>query len=468
MTTSSGNQPWNLKKVLVHAPNCNVSCVTRLHIIHGQTANQASISLSITTTLANSSRPQVLSLNIPPERVEQCGLALRSNDSLCPSHLLSLHPAPVENVSAISTLSLRLNMVGIVRCPSGLDSLTPAIPEDLKFYSFAQICQSKFLRLYFSGRQFLGNNYLDKLHQLSNALQQRSLQAVPFDTARHGVLERDWRVFALSPDPPPYCQDSEQVDPYPYLQYGGKRRRDRSMSPNDKERKTQRLPPPQLIGSPTEVNTPSTRAPSRSPSSIRPTDFRRASSPSQTEHQTHTYLVRKLRGVSDDRIRKLLIESGHEHLLATPQEVDSSPEADMVIDRRLEQYVDKRIECQLDRYVKKIERRFEQHVDLAVTECRDQASEFQEQIDDGNLEVQNTAKECVEEIEDQVQSYLDDLKEQAQQCMKDVKDQVTNIQSTISTKEKFQPWSKASAQPLLDGKSSTCRELGVRTRRSSI
>ncbi|KAL4948711.1 hypothetical protein BDW69DRAFT_203381 [Aspergillus filifer] len=474
MTTSSGNQSWTLKKVLVHAPNCNVPCVTRLHIIRGQTivdgqtANQASITLSIKTTLANSSRSQVLSLSIPPERVEKCGLAFRSNNSLCPSYLLSLHPAPVENVSAISTLSLHLNTVGIVRHPTGMDSLTPATPGDSEFYSFAKICQSKFLRLHFSGRQFIGNDYLNELQQLSNALRQRSLRALPFNAARHGVLETDWQIFPLFPDPPPYCQDSDQVDPHPYFQYG-KRRRNRSMSPNDdEERKRQCLSPPQLIGSPTEVNTPSTRAPSRSPSSIRPTDFRRASSPSQTEYQTHAYLVRKLRGFHDDLIRKLLIQSGHEHLLAAPQEANSSPEAEMVIGRRLEQYVDERIECQLERYVKKIERRFAQDVDLAVIECRDQASEFQEQIDDSIVEVQIKAKECMEEMEGQGQNHLDDLEQQAERCMKRIEDQVTKIVDSIPTKEKLQPWSKASAQPLLDGKSSTRHGLGVRTRRSSI
>lgn len=232
-TTSTRNRPW-VSKVLVHAPDLDVFCVARLRIVqgqtiaHGNTANQASILLSITTTLANSSsRSQVLTLNIPPERVEKCGLARRSNNTLCPARLLSSLPAPVTNVSAVSTLSLSLDTVGIVLSPSGMDSLIPAIPGDLEFYSFARICQSKFLRLHFSARQFVDNE-IDRLQDFAYALRRRSLRAVPLNTARHGVCPKDWRVFALSPDPPPYCQESvsEQVDPPVYHEKMlGKRRR---------------------------------------------------------------------------------------------------------------------------------------------------------------------------------------------------------------------------------------------------
>ncbi|KAL4982466.1 hypothetical protein BDW68DRAFT_57817 [Aspergillus falconensis] len=482
MTTTSQNRPWVLK-VLVHAPDRDVFCVARLRIVHGQTANQASISLSITTTLANSSsRSQVLTLSIPPERVEKCGLARRSNNSLCPSRLLSSLPAPVTNVSAVSTLSLSLDTVGIVLSPSGMDSLIPATPGDLEFHSFAKICQSKFLRLHFSGRQFV-NNELDKLQDFSYALRQRSLQALPFNTARHGVCQKDWRVFALSPDPPPYCQESvsEQVDPPQYHeQVVGKRRRDpRSMSPNGEGRKRRHLPSPQPIGSPTEVNTPSTRAPSRSPSSIRPTHFRRASSPGQTEYQRLAHLEHELRGVSDDLIRRLLIRSGREYLLAIPKDVDrrlarelepvgSSPEADMMmIERRLERYVNETIE-----------RRLAQYIDRAVTECRDQVydvftqkeAEFHEQIDNGNVEVRNTTDECIEDMEQQVQGYMVQIEEQAQRCMKHIEDRgiEIEIESKISARRKLRPRSNASAQPLLDGKSSARHGLGARIRCSSV
>jgi hypothetical protein len=238
MTTTSQNSPWVLKKkaVLVYAPDLNVSCRARLRIIHDQTANQGSISLSITADLANlSGRSQVLTLNIPPDRVGKCALARKSNDNLCPSHFLSLLPAPVTNVSDVSTLSLSLGTTGIVLCPSEIESLSPATPGHVGFHSFGKICQSKFLRLHFARRQFV-NKELDKLENFSCALRKRSLQTVSFNHARHGVVQKDWRVFNLSPDPPPYYQESvseqaKEADPPLYCEESvseqsiGKRRR---------------------------------------------------------------------------------------------------------------------------------------------------------------------------------------------------------------------------------------------------
>jgi hypothetical protein len=182
-------------------------------IIHDQTANQGSISLSITADLANlSGRSQVLTLNIPPDRVGKCALAQKSNNNLCPSHLLSLLPAPVNNVSDVSTLSLSLSTTGIILCPPEMESLSPATPGHVGFHSFGKICQSKFLRLHFVKRQFV-NKELDELENFSYALRKRSLQTVSFNHARHGVAQKDWRVFSLSPNPPPYCQEplSEQA-----------------------------------------------------------------------------------------------------------------------------------------------------------------------------------------------------------------------------------------------------------------
>ncbi|KAL4946954.1 hypothetical protein BDW69DRAFT_179384 [Aspergillus filifer] len=511
MTTALQNRPWTLKKaVLVHAPDSDAFCVARLRIVHGQsadhgrtanhdhsvvhcqTANQASISLSIMAALANSNSRSQLTLTIPPERVEKCGLARRSNDSLCSSRLLSSLPAPVTNASAVSTLTLSLDTVGIVLCPSGLESLIPATADDFEFHSFARICQSKFLRLHFSDRQFV-NNELDKLQIFSQDLRRRSLQAVPVNHARHGLLQKDWRVFGLSPDPPPYSQEpvSEQADPPVYhQQVVGKRRREpRSISPNDEGRKRLLLPSPQPVGSPTEVNTPSTRGPSYSPS-IRPTRFQRVSSPAPTEYEKLAHLENELRGVSDDLIRKLLIRMGREHLLApanvdrtSPRElnkVGSLHEVEMMmimLERRLERYVDKSIEYQLAG-----------HVDRAVSECRDQAYdaytqkevEFHEQVDDGNVEVRNTANECMDEmqeqmqgymvqIEEQAQLYMAEIEEQARRCMK-VKDGANELdtEARIAAKSEFRPRFNGPAQPLHDEKSSFRHGPGIRTRCSSV
>ncbi|KAF7133799.1 hypothetical protein CNMCM5793_005211 [Aspergillus hiratsukae] len=487
MTTTSQNSPWVLKKaVLVHAPNLDVFCRADLRIDHNQTARQGSISLSITANLANmSGRSQVLTLNIPPDRVGKCALARKSNDNLCPSHFLSILPAPVTNVSDVSTLSLSLGTTGIVLCPSGMESLSPATPGHVGFRSFARICQSEFIRLHFSRRQFV-NKELDKLENFSCALRKRSLQTVSFNHARHGVVQKDWRVFSLSPDPPPYCQEplskqAKEADPPLYCEESvseqgvGKRRRDPwSMSPNDERRKRLLLPSPQLIGSPTEVNTPSTLSPS--PASIRPTYFTHASSPGHTECKRLTRLENELRGVSDDLIRQLLIRSGRQHLLAMPKDVDRDIEkisfAEVeTIERRLKRYVDEIIERRLKSHV------LDEIVDSAVSECRDQIydecktneAEFREQVDDGNSEVRNTANECMNEIKEQARRCMHEMEEQAQQYMKDIEDQGIEVEMSAEEKvAKFKRWFNASAQSLLGSKSSPSHEPGANARRSSI
>ncbi|KAL4966398.1 uncharacterized protein BDV14DRAFT_171065 [Aspergillus stella-maris] len=516
MTTVMQNRPWTLKKaVLVHAPDSDFFCVARLRIVHGpsgdrdqsvvhgQAADQASISLSITAALANSNSRSHLTLIIPPDRVEKCGLARQSNDSLCSYRFLSSLPAPVTNASDVSTLTLSLDTVGMVLCPSGTESLIPATPGDLQFQSFAKICQSKFLRLHFSNRQFV-NNELDKLQNFTQELRQGSLQAVPFNHARHGLLQTDWRIFALAPDPPPYSQApvSEQEDPPVYHeQVVGKRRREpRSVSPNDEGRKRLLPPSPQPIGSPTEMNTPSTRGPSYSPS-IRPTAFQRAS-PVPTEYEKLARLENQLRSASDDLIRKLLIRTGREHLLAPANverplsnelsKVDSLKEVEMMmmlLERRLERYVDKSVEHQLAG-----------HVDRAVSECRDQAydaytqkeAEFHEQIEDANVEVRDTTNECMDElqeqvqgymvqtedqaqrhiaqIEDQAQRYMAQIQEQAKQCIKDIEDRRIEIaiDSEISGKTRHGPRPNPSAQSSLDEKPNSRLGPGIRTRCSSV
>ncbi|KAK9592226.1 hypothetical protein V6Z90_003371 [Aspergillus fumigatus] len=467
MTTSQSSL-WVLKKaVLVHAPNLDVFCRADLRIDHNQTAKQGSISLSITANLANTSgRSQVLTLNIPPDRVGKCALARKSNDTLCPSHFLPILPAPVANVSDVSTMSLRLCTTGIVLCPSEMETLSPATPGHVGFHSFAKICQSEFLRLHFSRRQFV-NRELDKLESFSCALRKGSLQRVSFNHARHGVVQKDWRVFRLSPDPPPYCQgpwseQAKEADPPLYCEESvskegiGKRRRDPwSMSPNDDRRKRLLLPSPQLIGSPTEENTPSTFSPS--PPAILPTEFTHASSAGRTERNRLIRLANELCGLSDDLIRELLIQSGHQHLLATPPDVDRDIEkmrfAEIeTIERRLKHYVDEMIERRLKPHV------LNEIVDRAVSECRDQIydeyktneAEFREQVDDGNSEVRNTANECMNEIKEQARMYMHEMEEQAQQYMKDIEDQGIEVEMSAEGKvAKLKRWFNAADLHLL-------------------
>ncbi|PWY64394.1 hypothetical protein BO83DRAFT_420468 [Aspergillus eucalypticola CBS 122712] len=491
MTTTSQTPTAVLKKaVLVHAPDLDVSCRARLRINHDQAANQGCIFLSITADLANlSGKSQVLTLNIPPESVEQCALARQSNSELCSSHFVSMLPAPVTNVSAVSTLSLSLCATGIVLCPSELDYISPARPGDLDIHSFAKICQSKFLYLHFSRRQFV-NKELDKLEIFSRALRTKSLKRVCFDHSRHGVVQKDWRVFNLSPNPPPYRQELlseqlEQVDPPLYCeesvseQVARKRQRDPwSVSSHDESRKRVLLQAPPPIGSPTEVNTPSTRSPS--PSSIRPTIFQRASSPGDAMCKELARLEHELRGVSDDLVCELLIRSGRGHLLATPKNVDrdvpcevqkvGSTEIEMV-EQRLKRYVDEMIERRLKSGI------LDEVIDSAASECRDQIydecktnqAEFREQVDDGNSEVRNTTMECLKEINEQAQRHMHEIEEQAQQCMKNIEDQ--GIEVEMSAKRNIaglKRWFSTPAQSLPETMLNPSHEIDTTARRSSI
>ncbi|CDM34745.1 hypothetical protein DTO013E5_3339 [Penicillium roqueforti] len=481
MTTRSSNPLWVLQKtVLVYTPDFKACCSARLRIAHDKTANRGSISLRFTAELANlSGRSQVLTLNIPPEIVEKCELARISNVGLCSSDLLPKLPAPVTNLSAVSTLSLILNKTGRFLCPSGVESLSPANQEDLDLDAFAKICQSTSLRLHFSKRQFVEKE-LNQLEFFSGAL--RSLQAEHFDYARHGVVQKDW-PFSLLLDPPPYSEERvsdrvKQVDPPLYSEQSeqavGKRPRDLwSMSPDDERRKRLLLTSPEPLGSPTEVNTPST---THSPSaSIRPTYFTHTSSPGRTKRNRLARLEDELRGASDDWIRQLLIRLGREHLLATPQDVDSDRPSESekvrfanvgMMESHLKQYVDEMIERRLKSHI------VDEIVDRAVSECREQIFDeckmheagLGEKVDDANSEIHNTANECMKEIEAQAQKHMGDIEEHAQQYMNDIEDQGVEIEmSAEKNAAKLKRWFN-SAQSLLDSKS----EPGTKARRISI
>lgn len=241
------------------------------------------------------------------------------------------------------------------------------------------------------------------------------------------------------------------------------------------------LPSPQPLGSPTEVNTPSTLSPSLS--SIRPTLFTPAFSPGRTQPNRLRRLEHELRGVSDDQICELLIRSGRRHLLAIPEDVDS----DVPSKCEKVSFVEiDAIECRLQRYVDEmIERRLKSHVDAivdnAASKCRDQffdqcktnEAEFREQVDDGNSEVRITADECMKEMNEQTQKYMCEMEEQAHQYMHDIEDRGTEVEMSveISVKDKvakLKRWFNAPTQSLFDSKLDPSHELVTNARRSSI
>ncbi|KAE8326656.1 hypothetical protein BDV39DRAFT_176830 [Aspergillus sergii] len=490
MTTRSQNPPWVLKKaVIVYTPDLDVSCRASLRIFHDETAGRGSITLSITADLANPRIRSQVRLNLPPERVEKCTLHKSSNDGLCSPGLIPTIPVPVTNVSAVSTLSLTLSTIGIVFCPSATESLSPATPGDLNFHSFAKICRSESLRIYFARQQCV-NDELTKLERFSRALRETSLEAEPFDHARHRVVLRDWHVFCLSPDPPPYCQEPvseqvKQVDPPPYCEesvseQGVRKRRRDPMPLDNKTRKTTLLSSPQSRGSPTEPDTPSTLPPSPpSPSSIRPTCFTHASSPGRTERNRLACLVRELSSLSDGQVRKVLIGSRHDHLLAKPNDVDSDlpsePEKigfakdEPITRRRLEQYIEMIIKRHISPIVDEIvESAVSASRDQFFDECKTNEAEFREQVDDGNSEVRTMANECMKEMQEEAQKHIHEMEEQAQQCINDIQNQGIQVEmSAEKNMAKLKSWFNASPQALLDSKSGS-HELGTDVRRSSI
>ncbi|KAE8130776.1 hypothetical protein BDV38DRAFT_43702 [Aspergillus pseudotamarii] len=486
MTTTSHNPPRVLNKaVLVYTPDFDVSCRASLRIFHDETGDRGSITLSITADLATPRVRSQVRLNIPPERVEKCILHKTSNDGLCSPGLVPAIPALVTNVSAVSTLSLTLSTIGIVFCPAETESLSPATPGDLNFLSFAKICRSKSLRIHLARRQCV-NNELRRLERFSQALRERSLEAEPFDHARHRMVQRDWHIFCLSPDPPPYCQESvseqvKEVGPPPYCEefvseQGVRKRRRDSMPLDNPSRKKTLLSSPQSIDSPTEPDTPSPLRPSPS---IRPTYFTHAFSPGHTERNRLACLVHEFSSLSDDQVRKVLIGSRHAHLLATPHDGDSDlpsesakgsfARGEPIKRRRLERYISQIIQRHISPIVDEI-------VDSAVSKSRDQffdackmnEAEFREQVDDGNSEIRTMANECMKEMKEEAQKHIQDIEEQAQQCMNDLQNQGFEVEMSAERQiAKFKSWSNASPRSVLDSKSRS-HELGTDARRSSI
>ncbi|KAJ6003599.1 hypothetical protein N7522_006291 [Penicillium canescens] len=468
MTTTSPAAAWVFEKaILVYTRDWDVSCSAILRIGYDKKANQGSISLKITADLANLSGRSPLTLNISPEIVKECKLDRKSNDRLCPSGLFSMLPARVKKVSAVSTLSLTLKNTGIVLCPTGTESLSPANQGDSDFDAFAKICHSTSLRVYISERQFVDKE-LDQLETFSGAL--RGLQAETFENARHGMEARDCGVFAgwLNPKPPPYPgrRVSEQGDPPVYCKHLGQvigKRRTVPWSPKHKTRKRPLLTSPErlgstspeALGSPTEANTSTRSSRSSSSASICPTDFMLASSPGRTKRKRLAHLEEELRGVSDEEICQVLIRSGRRHLLAIRKDVvrDLPSESGTIgianvkmLERRLKhslkQYVDETIEHLKSQVVGDI-------VESALNECdeaieeryRTHEADLEEQVDDYKVDLGITTNDCMKEIE-----------QQALQCMDDIEDR--EIKSATEKFAELKRCFSDSAQSRLDSKSS--------------
>ncbi|KAK6003470.1 hypothetical protein QM012_009241 [Aureobasidium pullulans] len=446
--TAKPESLWIFEKaVLAHTPEFNVACGARLRIAHNQNDDQGSISIRINATLAELGK-QTLMLNIRPQEVDMCTVVAKSNDKLIPDRMFPMVPVSVTSSAAVSTLILSLSVTGVVLVPLSVNdsTLRPAVPNDAEYQAFAKLCQSKTIHLHLSKQQFRDGD-LHRLRTFSGAVRARMLKPQPIDCKRlnagHGAIEKDWRIFGQTIDPPPYC---EPVSTHSVL---GKRSRDESPSAAHSVSAIPCSPPPPPW-SPTEVNTPTTRSPS--PAYISPTKFTNSSKQSYRERIKVLELQRQLHGLPDDLLREVLIGSGHQHLLvpaAPTAPKKRSKDANSIHDRQtflsaspdteeaaLVARVDKIIEQRLGKLTQDAFKSLAQkrlhalvesqlpvaaelflngavadHRDRFYEECKASEINVREHIDEGITEIRGVTDECTKEISELAQQCMDSLDE---------------------------------------------------------
>ncbi|THZ87214.1 hypothetical protein D6C84_01946 [Aureobasidium pullulans] len=445
-TTIATPEPiWVFEKaVLVHAPEFDVACTARLRMAHDHNTDQGSVSIRIQLELANFGK-QLLMLNIRPELVDTCTVVPKSNDNLIPSRLFPLVPVSVTNSAAVSTLILCLNSTGVVLVPRSTNdtTLSAAKPTDAAFHAFQRICRSNIIHLHFSKQQ-LKNDDIRQLRTFSGALRAGLLSAQPFDYKRldagRGAIEKDWRVFEASEDPPAYAASVKSVL--------GKRTRDGS--PPEEPSLPAPCSPAPPPWSPTEVNTPTTR--SCSPAHISPTHFIEPTQ-SRKERLKVLGLQQQLHGLPDSLVRQILVGSGHNHLLVLATEAgleklskgtklfnnsESPPRGltdeseDTIAITRIDKIIEQRL-AQLTKDAFKrltrthlntlVESQLPVAADLflngAVADYRDQFYEecqlnensVRENIDEGLTEIRDVTNDCTKEVQELAQQCMDSLDE---------------------------------------------------------
>ncbi|GMG22191.1 unnamed protein product [Aspergillus oryzae] len=454
MSPVSHRSHWVLnKKVVVSVPDTKLSCDASCRVDYFRDPERGSISLTIKAGLANSKNSSdSLRLNFSPKTIRKSSLVQRSNSNLCPLKLSEKIRRTISGAKLVSTLSIDLAELGSVFCPSWAESLSSSDPQDSNFIAFAHICQSKSLRLHFAKVQFQEGEF-ETLRKFCARIQH--LQPQSFAPHRHpDVVERDPSIFKLSP--PPYDEEhvptpAEQADPPQYNEQAelkpviGKRGRD-------------------WLGSPTEVNTPSTRSPSPSSNSIRPTHFTHASSPDDGDHLSLRYLEHKLSRLPEDRIRELLIRSGHHRLLAHSGDVDgglpskswtSGPPGVHLVDPVIKRYIDEeihnRFKLQQDDVYNSIRSELDGIVQDSIgSELPGLVDQFREEIADAHnmkvcelddvvqdrvCEIQAVTDDGSEVIGGVMTAHIDELNLQAAEAKKALKELATKL--TVSLRASF-------------------------------
>ncbi|KAG9949048.1 hypothetical protein KCU85_g4492, partial [Aureobasidium melanogenum] len=225
-----------------------------ISIIHDESKAEGSIVIQHAVHLEGFSSGQTLDLVLRPESIVSCELYPDNQNHRLPPEVLNLIPT---NRSDIWSLSLTMRTPGTVICPTAplpLSFVSTSFGQ--QFAAFSHLCQTTQLRIYL-GRDQLQSEHRVRLERFASAIAQRRLRANPIDLRSlgggGGKQETTWGYI----HPPPVEQ--QQVG------FGASRKRSRVDSNSQQQSgepctKIQKffwdMAPP---GSPTEVNTPSSR-----------------------------------------------------------------------------------------------------------------------------------------------------------------------------------------------------------------
>ncbi|KAH0419666.1 hypothetical protein KCU90_g10385, partial [Aureobasidium melanogenum] len=223
-------------------------------INYDESKSEGSIVIQHAVHLEGFSSEQTLDLVLRPESIVSCELCFDNQNYRLPPEVLNLIPT---NRNDILSLSLTMHVPGTVICPTAplpLSFMSASFGQ--QFAAFSHLCQTTQLQICL-GRDQVQSEHRQRLERFASAITQRRLRANPIDLRSLGGGGGKQETIWDHIHPPPV--EEQQAD------FGASRKRSRVDSNSQQQSgepatKTQKLfwdmvPP----GSPTEVNTPSSR-----------------------------------------------------------------------------------------------------------------------------------------------------------------------------------------------------------------
>ncbi|KAI5258671.1 hypothetical protein E4T42_00450 [Aureobasidium subglaciale] len=255
------------KPAVALAANNNTFGRFSVSIKYDEIKAEGSITIQHVVHLEGFQSEQTLDLVLRPESIVACDLLLDSHK--LPPEVLNLIPT---NRSEILSLSLTMHTPGTVICPTAplpLAFISTSFGQ--QFAAFSHLCQATGLQIYL-GKDQVQPEHLIRLERFTSAIAHRHLRANPIDLRSlgggGGKQETIWENIH-----PPLLEDEQ-------AEVGATRKRCRSdsgsqqLQSGEPSTKIQRflwgIPP----GSPTEVNTPSSRHITLSPAADQSTSHR--------------------------------------------------------------------------------------------------------------------------------------------------------------------------------------------------